>query len=76
MTESGFLVNASAHFLSEEYPSEAILWGDKHRAEYCEEFRCEDYEYFTGEQLRQIIEHIAHELKTTYQRGLQDGRNN
>lgn len=75
MTESDFLVNASGHFLSEEYPSEAILWSENRLANYCDEFKCVDFEYFEGDQLRQIIGVLSHEIKKAYKQGLQDGRN-
>ena len=72
MTESEFLVNASGHFLAEEYPNEALYWPEHRRADYCETFKCEDFEYFTGDQLHQIIEVLSHEIKEAYQKGLQE----
>ena len=75
MTESEFLDIASGEFLTENYPSEAALWDKQSRAEYCEEFKYEDYEDFTGYQLEQNIEDMAEQLKAVYLQGLQDGRN-
>ena len=74
MTESEFLVNASGHFLSDEYPNEALCWSDSRRADYCDEFKCVDFEYFEGDQLRQIIEVLGYEIKKAYQQGLKDGK--
>ena len=75
MTESEFLDIASGEFLTENYPSEAVLWDKQSRAEYCDEFKCEDYEYFSGWQIAQNIEDMAEQLKAVYLQGLQDGRN-
>ena len=74
MTESEFLVNASGHFLTEEYPNEALCWGDSRRADYCAEHVSEGFEYFTGEELKEIIGVLSYEIKKAYQQGLQDAR--
>tara|TARA_R110001606_G_scaffold114672_1_gene242239 strand:- start:1035 stop:1259 length:225 start_codon:yes stop_codon:yes gene_type:complete len=74
MTESEFLDIASGEFLSENYPSEAVLWCRQSRADYCETFKCEDFEYFTGDQIRQNIENMAEQLRAVYLRGLQETR--
>ena len=74
MTESEFLDIASGQFLCESYPSEAALWDRQSRADYCEEFKCEDFEYFTGNQIYLLIEDIIEQLKAVYQQGLKDGK--
>jgi hypothetical protein len=75
MTESEFLDIASGEFLTENYPSEAVLWDKQSRAEYCEKFCFEDYEEFSGWWVAQNIEDMAEQLKAVYLQGLQDGRN-
>ena len=75
MTQSEFLDIASGEFLTENYPSEAVLWDKQSRAEYCEQFCFEDYEEFSGWWIAQNIEDMAEQLKAVYLQGLQDGRN-
>ena len=74
MTEGEFLDIASGEFLTENYPSEAVLWDKQSRAEYCEEFKYEDYEEASGWQIAQNIEDMAEKLKAVYLQGLQDAR--
>lgn len=69
MNESDFLINASGHFLSEQYPDDVLSWEAPRRAEYCDEFKCEDFEYFRGAQLEQIIDALAFDFKQTYLQG-------
>jgi hypothetical protein len=67
MTDFEFFEMASGEFLTESFPSEAVLWDRQSLAEFCDEYICEEYEGFTGEHILQKIEHVSDMMKTAYQ---------
>ena len=62
MNEKELAEIVSGEFLTENYPSAATSWSNQRLAEYCEEFKCEDFEHFEGDQLRQMIGSMARTL--------------
>jgi hypothetical protein len=69
MTDFEFFDIASGEFLAESFPSEAVLWNRDSLAEFCEEFKCEDFEGFEGGQILHMIEGIRDLLVEAYKIG-------
>lgn len=65
ITHKQAIIFASGHYLTEHLPDEYDEWTDEELDSHLLEFVWEPFEYYSGEQIWEFIEHLAYDFKNT-----------